>query len=119
VEPLSLAAEQPTDGSEFTLVGHGEWSPEQAGDAERQAQVAAATDVQARAFSYQAEVEDGCLGGRGGGPVFPAGRTDRLLGLHGEDRRVMRMDQYACWLGCQAGVPDSVPGGCDCAADAP
>jgi Trypsin len=114
VDPLALAAEEPADGSEFTLIGHGEWSPEQARDAERQAQVADATDVQERAFSYEGEVEDGCLVGRGGGPVFPAERTDRLLGLHGEDRRVMRMDQYACFLACAAGVPDSVPGGCEC-----
>jgi hypothetical protein len=119
VDLLPLAPEEPADGSEFMLVGHGEWSPEQARDAERQAQVATAIDVQARAFSYEAEVEDGCLGGRGGGPVFPPGRTDRLLGLHGEDRRVMRMDRVACWLACEAGVPVSVPGGCECAADQP
>jgi Trypsin len=119
VDPLVLAAEEPADGSEVTLVGHGEWSPAQAREAERQAQVAEATDVQDRVFSYDAEVEDGCLVGRGGGPVFPAQRTDRLLGLQGEDRRVMRMDQYACFLACAAGVPESVPGGCGCEAGQP
>ncbi|HTE55216.1 MAG TPA: trypsin-like peptidase domain-containing protein [Kofleriaceae bacterium] len=115
VTPLPLDADEPTFGQEFTLIGHGEWAPDEVRDAERQAQVGAVNDVQARSFSYQEEVDDGCLEGRGGGPVLDRD-SGQLLGLHGEDRAVMRVDQYACWLACGA-APEALPGGlgeCDC-----
>jgi hypothetical protein len=111
VVPLALTAEAPVDGAEFTLVGHGEWRPDEVRDAERQALVGAVTDVDDRSFGYAEEVDDGCLAGRGGGPVLAAD-SDRLLGLHGEDR-VMRMDRYACWLSC-ATSPGLVDPDCDC-----
>ncbi len=116
VEPLALAPEVPESGVEFTLVGHGDWSPTDLRDPERQALAASTGEVQELSFSYDEAVEDGCLGARGGGPVVVSGAPDRLLGLHGEGRSIMRMDQYACWLACGAG-PDAVASlnGCDCA----
>jgi uncharacterized protein (TIGR03382 family) len=117
VDPLVVEAEEPEFDGAFTLVGHGDWTPQDPEDAERQAEVSAVSDLQARSFSYRDEAEDSCLGGRGGGPALAGGESDRLLGLHGEDQRIMRVDQYACWLACAAGpeVPAaSVPDGCDC-----
>jgi hypothetical protein len=115
VDPLALAPEAPEFGASFTLVGHGEWNPDAAGEAERQAQAGSVADVQARSFSYQDEIADGCLGGRGGGPLLVSDAPGRMLGLHGEDRSIMRVDQYACWLACGAGpgVVDSLAD-CDC-----
>jgi hypothetical protein len=113
IAPLELAGEEPQEGVEFTLVGHGDWRPDDVRDAERQALVGAVTDVDDRSFSYDEEVEDGCLAGRGGGPALADGEPDRLLGVHGEDSRVMRLDRYACWLSCAAG-PGLVADDCDC-----
>ncbi|HKE19237.1 MAG TPA: trypsin-like peptidase domain-containing protein [Kofleriaceae bacterium] len=116
IPPLGISPEVPEFGASFTLVGHGEWSPDQVRGPERQAQAGSVADVQARSFSYQEEIADGCLGGRGGGPVVVSDAPGKLLGLHGEDRRIMRADQYACWLACGAGpnVADNLAGGCDC-----
>ena len=115
VEPLALAPDAPEDGGEFTIIGHGNWTPSDLRDPERQALAGAAGDVQALSFTYEEAVEDGCLGARGGGPVVVSGEPDRVLGLHGEARRIMRLDQYACWLACGTNqlVVESLPG-CQC-----
>jgi len=117
VEPLALRPEAPEDGAAFTIIGHGDWSPSDLRDPERQALAGATGDVQALTFTYQEAVEDGCLGARGGGPVVVSGAPERVLGLHGEGRAVMRLDAYACWLACGTNqlVVDSVPG-CSCIA---
>jgi hypothetical protein len=115
IDPLALVPAEPLLGAAFKLVGHGEWSPDDPRDAERQAQVGAVSDVQARSFSYEEEVDDACLRGRGGGPVLAGDAPEQMLGLHGEGRRVMRLDRYACWLACGAGsaLPSGLAG-CDC-----
>lgn len=117
IEPMPLGQSEPVAGDEFTLIGHGAWSPDEVREAERQAASGSIAEVQERSFSYDDTDEapdQACLEGRGGGPVLaPSGE---LLGLHGEDRRVMRVDHYACWLSCgtsTAGLPGAADD-CDC-----
>ncbi len=115
VQPLALAPEVPEDGAAFTIIGHGDWNPSDLRDPERQALAGAAGDVQALTFTYEEAVEDGCLGARGGGPVVVSGAPDRVIGVHGEGRDIMRLDAYACWLACGTNqlVVNTVPG-CQC-----
>jgi hypothetical protein len=112
IEPLSVDGATPAFGDEFTLIGHGEWSPDEVRDAERQAEPGAVSDLQGETFSYEDPIDEGCLEGRGGGWVVDASSGD-LIGIHGEGRRIMRADQYACWLACGAS-PAALPSGCDC-----
>ena len=118
VTPMVLSGEAPTFGEELTLVGFGDWSPDQIRDPDREAGTGAVTDMNDQTFAYlDSGGDDGCLGGLAGGLVLAQGSTDRLVGLVGQDNQVMRLDRYACWIGCAAGPevpPESLPAGCVC-----
>jgi hypothetical protein len=116
VEALGLDGGEPAAAQAVTVVGYGDWRPDDAVDPGLHAGTGAVDVADDRGFTYTADAGgDGCLDGAGGGLVLAGGDAGALLGVVGVEGQAARVDHYACWIACASAL--DVPGlplGCDC-----